>query len=144
MKLTEHFTIEEMTLSEYAARLGIDNSPSPAALQNLKILCEKVLEPLRNVLQRPVIVTSGYRCELVNKGIGGSPTSQHMTGQAADIIVPGVQVFELFQIISRTLNYDQVICEFDTWVHVSYCDKNRFEKLIAKSANGKTVYQRIT
>jgi len=147
MNLTENFTLEEMILSEYAARNGIDNTPPPEHIENLKILCQKVLQPLRDILKRPVIVSSGYRCKALNTGIGGSKTSQHIRGQAADIIVPGVRVIELFQIIGRTLNYDQVIEEFGAWVHVSY-DTNynnlRFERLVARSVNGKTVYNHYT
>ena len=80
MKLTDHFTLEEMTVSEYAARNGLKNTPSETAVQNLKILCKNVLEPLRLNLQKPIISTSGYRSKKVNEAIGGSTTSQHMKG----------------------------------------------------------------
>jgi uncharacterized protein YcbK (DUF882 family) len=140
MKLTEHFTLEEMTVSEYAARNGLKNDPSETAVQNLKVLCKTVLEPLRLIVQKPVIITSGYRSKTVNKAIGGSSTSQHVKGQAADFIVIGMTVEEVFDIIAERLPYDQLIQEFGKWVHVSYAGKLRHEKLLAKSAGGKTKY----
>jgi uncharacterized protein YcbK (DUF882 family) len=143
MKLTEHFTLEEMTVSEYAARNGLKNTPSETAVQNLKILCTNVLEPLRITLQKPVIITSGYRSKKLNEAIGGSSTSQHMKGQAADLIVPDMTVEEVFDLIAKQLPFDQLIEEFGKWVHVSYAGKLRHEKLLAKLVNGKTKYTSV-
>lgn len=141
MKLSNHFTIDELTVSQEAARNGISNAPNEDVIENLRKLCAKVLEPLRMSLGTPVIVSSGYRSPEINKMIGGSPTSQHMTGQAADIIVPGLTAQELFHtIIDLNLPYDQVIEEFSRWVHVSYSDNPRGQKLLARFENGKTMY----
>ncbi len=91
---------------------------------NLKALCENVLQPLRNHLGCPVIITSGYRCELLNEKIGGAPNSQHIKGQAADIIVPQRNMKEVFNYIKMTLPYDQLLFESGKsgiWIHVSFC-----------------------
>ena len=87
MKLSEHFTLEEMTRSATAKAHGYDNTPNADELHNLRILCEKVLEPAREKLKRPLIINSGYRSEAVNRLVGGVPNSWHRYGQAADIHV---------------------------------------------------------
>ncbi|MCX6120111.1 MAG: D-Ala-D-Ala carboxypeptidase family metallohydrolase [Ignavibacteriales bacterium] len=143
MILTKHFTLEEMIVSEYAARNGIKNTPSEAATQNLTLLCRKVLEPLRMIVQKPIIIMSGYRSKKVNAAIGGSSTSQHMKGQAADFIVIGMTIEEVFKIVAGQFPYDQLIQEFGQWVHVSYKEPMRNEKLLAKRVNGKTKYETI-
>ena len=143
MKLTEHFTLEEMIVSEYAARNGIKNTPSATAVQNLILLCQNVLEPLRQIVQKPVIITSGYRSKKVNEAIGGSSTSQHMKGQAADFIVIGLTLDEVFTIVAGQLPFDQLIQEFGQWIHASYKEPLRKEKLLAKHVNGKTKYETI-
>ncbi len=146
MNLTPHFTLKEMTLSEYAIRHGIDNTPANNQIVNLKRLCENILEPLRAMVDKPINVTSGYRSPSVNSGIGGSPTSQHMKGEAADINVENLTPQQLFDLIRNSeLPFDQVIQEFDTWVHVSHRkNNNRRDVLIAtKNAQNKTVYTRI-
>lgn len=141
MKLSNHFTIDELTVSQEAARNGISNAPNEDVIENLRKLCAKVLEPLRVALGSPVVVTSGYRSPEINKMIGGNPTSQHMTGQAADIIVPGLTSHELFHKINELeLPFDQLIEEFGRWVHVSYSDNPRGQKLLARFENGKTMY----
>jgi uncharacterized protein YcbK (DUF882 family) len=140
MKITEHFTMEEMTISEYASRNGIKNNPSETAKQNIELLCQKVLEPLRVLVQKPVIISSGYRNKKVNEAIGGSSTSQHMKGQAADFIVIGMTVEEVFKTVADKLPFDQLIDEFGSWVHVSYSTKLRQQKLTAKRVEGKTKY----
>ena len=143
MNLTEHFTLEEMTISEYAARNGIKNTPSETAIQNLTLLCQKVLEPLRLIVQKPIIITSGYRSKKANEAIGGSSTSQHMKGQAADFIVHDLTLEEVFNIVAGQLPFDQLIQEFGQWVHASYHEPLRKEKLLAKHVNGKTIYTSI-
>lgn len=122
MNLSPHFTLAEMTKSQTATRKGIHNQPGPHAIAALKALCENVLEPIRKHFDRPVIVTSGYRSPVVNKAIGGSATSQHCFGEAADFTVPGVSNFDLCQWIMRNLKYDQLIYEYGEsgWVHCSY------------------------
>lgn len=143
MKLTDHFTLEEMTVSEYSARNGIKNTPSDTATQNLILLCQKVLEPLRLTVQKPIIITCGYRSKKVNAAIGGSSTSQHMKGQAADFIVIGMTLEEVFNIVAGQLPFDQLIQESGQWVHVSYKEPMRKEKLLAKHVNGKTIYTSV-
>ena len=122
MNLSKHFTLSEMTVSQTASRRCIDNTPGDSEIVNLKQLCENVLEPIRTHFDRPVIVTSGFRSVALNKRIGGSATSQHCKGEAADFTVPGVSNFELCKWMERNLNYDQLIYEYGEsgWVHVSY------------------------
>lgn len=124
MKLTENFTINEMTYSVTAMSNKIDNRPSVEVIANLKALCENVLQPLRNHLGCAIIVTSGYRCSELNKKIGGKPNSQHLKGQAADFVVPQKKLKEVFDYIKNNLPYDQLLYEYnktDKWIHVSFC-----------------------
>lgn len=142
MNLTKHFTLEELTASEIAARHDIDNIPSsPLILTNLKILAEG-LESVRLLLGRPVIVNSGYRSILVNNLLGSKPTSQHTKGLAADIICPsfGTPKDIIKKIVSSDIKYDQVILEFDRWIHISFCEegyKPRKQSLIIDSSGTK-------
>ena len=119
-QLSKHFTLEELTFSETAIRHGLDNTPNEAAIENLKRLCALILEPVRDIVHKPVQVTSGYRSQKVNNAVGSHPHSQHTLGCAADIKVQGVTPDVLIKaIIGAGLPYDQVIREFDSWVHVS-------------------------
>ena len=124
MRLGAHFTLRELTVSSKASALGLDNAPPPEAVRRLGLLVERVLDPLRSALGRPVRVTSGYRSPAVNAAIGGSRTSQHMTGEAADIKVEGVSAPDLAAAIVRLgLPVDQVIWyapERGGHVHVSH------------------------
>jgi hypothetical protein len=130
MNLTENFTLEEMIVSQTAARRGIDNTPSESVEENLRMLCITVLEPLRTIVRKPIIVTSGYRSPQLNAAVGGRPNSQHTTGNAADIIVPGIPTLEVCRTIARYLNYDQCINECGAWCHVSVVPyNNRKENL---------------
>jgi zinc D-Ala-D-Ala carboxypeptidase len=148
MNLTENFTLEEMTFSPTAIRKGIANKPSQSDIENMKLLCEKVLEPLREYMECGISISSGYRAPALNLIIGGSKTSQHCFGQAADLKV-GNRNSEMFDFIKDNLDFDQVIWEFGTdkepdWVHVSYKkDKNRKQALKAVRINGKTQYQKV-
>lgn len=137
MKLSEHFSLEEMTKSQTGARKGIDNTPPPEVIENLKLLCENVLEKVRIHFGRPVIVNSGYRGPKLNKAIGGAKKSQHLTGQAADIEVPGVDNNVLFCWIKDNIVFDQVILEYHKkgvpdsgWVHVSWNSKGNRKQAI--------------
>lgn len=148
MNLTENFTLEEMYKSTTAIRLGIDNTPSDIVVKNLLQLCKKVLQPLREYMDESIKVSSGYRNPDLNKKIGGSKSSQHCLGQAADISC-GERTSEMYHYIKNNLIFDQLIWEFGTdenpdWVHVSYSStNNRKECLRAYKINGKTVYQHI-
>lgn len=147
--LTNNFSLHEMIKSETAMRRDMDNTPhSDEVVQNLTTLCEQVLQPLRDVYGVGIKVNSGYRSPDVNAAVGGSRTSDHCKGQAADIEIPGVANADLAQYIADNFDYTQLILEFYTqgvpdsgWVHVSY-DSNNLKKQVmtAVKQNGKTVY----
>ena len=119
MQITKHFTLDEMIASQTAARNGLDNMPGSVAMGNLRRLCE-VLELVREAIARPIIISSGYRSPEVNKLVGGSTNSQHRLGCAADIIVPGLTPEQAMNaIVAARLPYDQLIREYDAWVHYS-------------------------
>lgn len=143
MRLSPSFTLDEMIRSSTASRRGIDNMPPPVIIERLRLLCEHVLEPVRSHWKRPVIVTSGYRSPALNSAIGGSGTSQHSQGEAADFTVHGTSNIEVCRWITANLEYDQLIYEFgeDGWVHCSW-SKSRLRnmELTARRVSGKTVY----
>ena len=120
MQLSKHFTLEELTFSDAAQRHGIDNTPNDETIENLKRLCALVLEPIRDIVHKPVQVTSGCRSPVVNSLVGSKVTSQHIRGCAADIKVPGVTPDVLIKaIIGEGLPYEQVILEYRSWTHIS-------------------------
>lgn len=129
-QLSKHFTLEELIFSDAALRHGIDNTPDEATVENLKRLCALILEPVRDIVHKPVHVTSGYRSSVVNSLVGGKVTSQHTQGCAADIKVSGVTPDVLMKaIIGAGLPYEQVILEYQNWVHVSVPnDPNKLPK----------------
>ena len=142
MKLTDHFTLAEMTVSQEAARSGLKNVPNAAQVESLLLLCQNVLEPLRVRLKRPVVVNSGFRSPTVNRRIGGAANSQHCKGQAADIIVPGMSVAEVVARIRKMgLPYDQLLDEYGQWVHVIYGPRHRRQRINARYEGGKTVWR---
>ncbi len=148
MNLTANFSLVEMVKSETALRHGLDNTPGEVEIENLRVLCEKVLQPVRDHYGRGVKVNSGFRHPEVNAAVGGSKTSDHCKGQAADIEIPGVPNAELAKWISENLQFTQVILEFYTpgvpdsgWVHVSYNPADlKKQQLTASRIDGKTVY----
>ena len=148
MKLTQNFSLEELTKSETALRFGMDNTPNDEQLANMVALCECVLQPIRDHFGKGVKVNSGFRDPEVNAKVGGSKTSDHCKGMAADIEIPGVANAELAQWIVDNLEFRQVILEFYTpgipdsgWVHVSYNPgDNKKQVLTATKQSGKTVY----
>ncbi len=124
----KYFTLDELTRSRTATRLGIDNTPTTEAVACLKLLVEHVLDPLRQAWGRPIAVTSGYRCPQLNKAVGGVPGSQHLLGQAADIVAgsprDNARLYKLLQ--QLRLPVDQAIDEHGhQWLHVSYGPRNR-------------------
>ncbi len=130
MKLSKNFAINELTYSVTAQANNIDNRPSVEVINNLKALCEHVLQPLRDYLGCPVIVTSGYRCYKLNEKVGGVRNSQHLKGEAADFICPSKNLKNVFNWMKNNLVFDQLLYEFsskDVWIHVSYSnsEKNR-------------------
>jgi len=148
MNLTKNFSLHEMTKSETALRKNIPNIPTKDTLANLKTLAEKVLQPVRDHYGVGVKVNSGYRSPDVNTAVGGSRTSDHCKGMAADIEIAGLPNAELAQYIKDNLEYTQLILEFYTpgildsgWVHVSYDENNlKGQTLTAVKKEGKTVY----
>ena len=128
--LTRHFTLAEFTRSTTAKRHGLDNRPSNEAIQNLRFLCEHILEPLRQHLGCPITITSGYRQPHVNILVGGVRNSQHILGQAADIRVSRNLMPRAYMYIRDHLPYDQLIME-PGWIHVSYRHgHNRHQEVI--------------
>jgi len=147
-QLTTNFSLHELTKSETALRMGFDNTPGETEIAALKLLAEKVLQPVRNHFAKGVKVNSAYRSPESNAAVGGSKTSDHCRGMAADIEIPGVANADLAQWIMDNLEYTQLILEFYTpgipdsgWVHVSY-DPNNLKKqeLTATKVAGKTTY----
>lgn len=133
----KYFTINELTKSSTAQRLHINNNPTQEVKDNLNKLIDNVLDPLRELYGKPIIVNSGYRCTKLNKAIGGAKNSQHLVGQASDIrTVQNTKESnkELFDLIKNSkLPFDQLINEYDyNWVHVSYSSRNRRQVLTIK------------
>jgi zinc D-Ala-D-Ala carboxypeptidase len=148
MNLSPNFTLAEMTKSETALRHDMDNTPGEQEIAALKLLCEKVLQPVRDHYGKGVKVNSGFRHPEVNAKVGGSKTSDHCRGQAADIEIPGVANADLATWIRDNLEFRQLILEFYTpgipdsgWVHVSYvAEDNKKQVMTATKKDGKTVY----
>jgi len=152
MQLSKHLSLNEVTTSGTAKRLGIDNNPTPEHLANLKLVAEKIFEPIRTHFGKPIKVSSGYRSKALNEATpGSSPTSQHSSGEALDLdqdgMNTGVTNKMVFDYIKNNLIFDQLIWEFGTdtnpdWVHVSYesTGKQRKQILRAVRENGKTKY----
>ena len=127
-KISNHFTLEELTHSSTALKHGICNEPPIEAISNLQNLCQEVLEPLRQHFDTPIHISSGYRCPQLNKLVQGAAHSQHLTGEAADIRLPSVATGkEWYQWMAHNLDYDQLILERNRqgywWIHVS-CRKD--------------------
>lgn len=127
MRLSENFKLHELTKSSTAARHGIDNTPNSAQIENLKLLCEKILEPVRANYHRPIIPSSGFRCIRLNRLLGSKDTSQHTKGEAVDFEIAGIDNKDLFDWMHDNLEFDQLILEFynpetpnSGWVHCSY------------------------
>lgn len=136
MNLTKHFTLEECYKSSTALRLGIDNIPPENLIPNIKRLCEKILEPIREFYNIPFSPNSVYRCSELNIAIGGALKSDHMQGNAADIEIFGISNYDLAVWVKNHLEFNQLILECYTmgdpssgWVHVSFTDNNKNEIL---------------
>ena len=134
MRLTSNFTLEELTASGTAARLGIDNEPDEVQLSNIRRLAY-MLQELRNMFDAPIFINSGFRCKALNDAGGSKDTSHHLKGCAADIRGSGHAPREAVKkIMESGIPYDQVINEYDSWVHISVpnkvADKPRKKALI--------------
>lgn len=153
MNLTPHFSYEELTRSQTAEKLGIENIPDLEQLANMKFLCETILEPLRSHFKKPVKITSCFRNQAVNIAVGGSDTSQHCKGEAVDCEIVGIPNNVIADWVSEHLLFDQIILEFykpseginSGWVHISVRRNgtNRKSKLIALKNGKKTIYKQI-
>ena len=151
MKLTENFSLIELTKSQTAERKGIDNTPSTEHQENLKSLCERILQPVRDHFSKVVTISSGYRSPELCTAIGSKITSQHARGEAADFEIFGVSNKSLADYIDSELHYDQLILEYwnesepnSGWVHCSFSEgKNRRQYLRAYKENGSTKYEPV-
>ena len=151
MKLSNNFSLSELTKSQTATRKGIDNEPGTAEIENLIHLAESVLQPVREHFGKPVMISSGYRSPALCEAIGSSAKSQHAKGEAADFEIPGVDNKELATWISKNCNFDQLILEFynesdpnSGWVHCSAtASEPRGQCLSATKVQGRTKYEQI-
>ncbi len=140
MQLTPHFSLEELTSSSTAQRKGIDNTPSVSGIAHLTRLALG-LEEVRDLLGHPMHINSGYRCPELNQAVGGSKTSAHMEGWAADFVCPdfGSPLKIVRAIVSSHIQFDQIIQE-GTWVHISFSPLMRREVLTAHFGPGGATY----
>jgi len=119
MNISPHFSLSEFTASQTAVRRGIDNTPSPAALENI-VRTAQLLESVRELFNKPIRISSGFRSLNLNRAIGSKDNSQHVRGCAADFTVIGVELDKVMDyIIVNKLPYDQLIREFNSWIHIS-------------------------
>ena len=123
--LSDHFTLEEMTASEMARKMHIDNTPPDSAIKNLKILCTQVLEPARQRYGHPLTITSGFRCLKLNRLVGGQPNSYHLKGMAADIRISDLLAAKrLAELLNDQQLCDLVLVEYSRaggqWLHVQF------------------------
>lgn len=131
----KYFSIKELCKSNTAIKNKIDNHPTPEIEKNLTILIEHCLDPIREKFGKPITVTSGYRCEKLNKLVGGKPNSQHLKGQAADLVGDtNTKTKEIFEIAKQLGNFDQLLFEKNSkgsiWVHISYKDSGNRKQCI--------------
>ncbi|QQQ19692.1 DUF882 domain-containing protein [Brevundimonas vitis] len=143
-RLSPHFSLAEMTHSATAARRGLKNTPPPAVIEVLTRTAERMEEVRKALGDKPISVLSGYRSPAVNKAVGGSPTSAHMTGHAIDFICPGygtpAQVVAQLRASPRMGGFDQIIEEFGEWIHIGFGPGQRGQVLSARRSGGRTVY----
>lgn len=141
MNLSRDFLLREFTSSQTAARMGREVVAAPDIVEALTLLCLNVLQPLRDAIGVTIAITSGYRPLWLNSLVGGSVTSQHVHGEAADIKAAGYTPLQLCrEILLLQLPFDQLILEFDQWTHVSYSARDRRQVLTARVVEGKTAY----
>lgn len=144
-RVTPNFHLSEFITSDTAARLGIDNTPTAVALANLKNVLIPAMQQIRDLLEVPIVVKSGYRGSALNAAVRGSSTSQHCTGQACDFVAPGFgspkAVCTTLVANMHVLRFDQLIWE-GGWVHISFCARPRSEVLTAHFSGGGVSYTR--
>lgn len=149
IKLSEHFYLYEFTRSQTATRHGIANVPNETCLDNIVALCENVLEKVRKYFNFPVSISSGYRCKKLNRKVKGSSSSQHKYGEAADFSVNGKNLKDVFNWMAfgevpvdnesqclepqSAVEFDQIIYEFGSWIHVSYKKNGKNKRQIFRA-----------
>ena len=151
MKLSNNFTLQELTKSQTATRKGINNEPGTAEIENLIHLAKTILQPVREHFGKPVMISSGYRSPALCEAIGSSAKSQHAKGEAADFEIGGVDNLELAAWIAANCDFDQLILEFydgvdpnSGWIHCSSKKENsRRQTLKAERIAGQTSYSPI-
>lgn len=135
-QVTEHISFDEATISQTATRKGIINIPNNQQLENMKLVAEKCFEPVREHFGVPLKVSSFFRCEKLNKAVGGASNSQHVKGQAIDIqATSNITNAQIFEYIKKNLEFDQLIWEYGTndnpaWVHVSFSNTHNRKQVI--------------
>lgn len=128
MKL--NFTMSELIYSNEAIKKNVNNTPDVESLDNMLLLIASVLQPIRNAIKKPMIITSGYRSPKLNKIVGGKPNSQHLKGQAADFTIKGLKPKQIVEFIKNMgIEFDQLINEYDSWVHISYNKGNNRKQI---------------
>jgi zinc D-Ala-D-Ala carboxypeptidase len=144
MMLSAHFSLSELVRSETATRNGIDNTPGDTEIENLIVTCREILEPVREHYGIPFAPNSGYRCLALNRAIGSSDSSQHVTGNAVDFEIPGIDNKEAALWVMENCDFDQLILEFykegeptSGWVHCSY-DADKTHRKTARIFDGRT------
>ncbi len=139
-KVSKHISFKEATHSNYATKYGIKNKPTDDILENMKLVAEKVFEPLREWVEHPIKVNSFFRSLELNSAIGGSQVSSHLTGNAIDITSMGGKTnLEMFHYIKDNLDFDQLIWEFGSepkWLHVSYKSENNRKQVLVTKKQG--------
>ena len=151
MKLTDNFSLEEMTRSATAEKKNIENVPNEEQIECLRQLCVNILQPLRDDFQRALVVSSGFRSKKLSLAINSKTTSQHCKGQAADFTIPGIDNKKVFKHIIENLPMDQVILEYykeddmkdfsnKGWIHCSYIPNGRGQAL-TKDDTGYKLWQ---
>ncbi len=142
MMLSPNFSLKEMTQSQTALRLGLDNEPNEEQKENLKQLCLNVLQPLREYYQNPIKISSGFRSAKLSEAIGSSANSQHCKGEAADFELIGHDNLNVASHIKNNFQYDQLILEYydgtlnSGWIHCSYSSRNNRKMALKKDKNG--------
>ena len=147
-QLSENFTLKELTKSDTATRLDLDNTPNEEQIESLRLLCENILQPVRDHFGKPVKISSGFRAPAVNQATGGSATSDHCKGQAVDFEIEGLSNPDVATWIMENLTYSQLILEFyvqgqvnSGWIHCSYNPEKLIkQELTAVKVAGKTQY----
>ncbi|MBQ8848487.1 MAG: hypothetical protein IJ003_06035 [Candidatus Gastranaerophilales bacterium] len=126
-----NFKISEFIHSDIAIKNNLNNFPDINSLDNILNLIFYLMQPLRNLLKKPIIITSGYRCKKLNSLVGGKIISQHLNGYACDFVVYGMKPNEIINVIKNSaLEFDQLINEFNRWIHISYVKNNNRKQIL--------------